>query len=89
MLAKSNLLLEIEETILVLIEVGEHVEALSLADVVDHVVLEELIDIVSANFSQLHAIDSLEGGPGLEAVLFGQLLSLFLYDLFVFWDWLE
>ena len=44
--APLNLLLKVEEAILVLIEVGEHVEALSLADVVDHVVLQKLIDIV-------------------------------------------
>ena len=34
-----NLLLEIEETILILVKVGEHVEALSLTDVVDHIIL--------------------------------------------------
>ena len=83
MLAKGNLLLEIEETILVLIEVGEHVEALGLADVVDHVVLEELVDVVRRNLSQLHSIDTLEGCPRLESVLLGELLSLFLDDLFV------
>ena len=74
-----NLLLEIEETILILVKVGEHVEALSLTDVVDHIILQELIDVVCGDLAELHAIDSLEGGPGLEAVLFGQLLSLFFY----------
>jgi hypothetical protein len=41
-----NLLLKVEETVLVLVEVAEHVEALGLADVVDHVVLQELVDVV-------------------------------------------
>ena len=83
------LLLEIEEAILVLIEVGEHVEALSLTDVVDHVVLEELVDVVGANLAQLHAVDALEGSPGLETVLLGELLSLLLHNLLVLRDRLE
>ena len=34
-----NLLLEIKETILILVKVGKHVKALSLTDVVDHIIL--------------------------------------------------
>ena len=83
------LLLEIEEAILVLIEVGEHVEALSFTNVVDHVVLKELVDVVGADLSQLHAVDALEGSPGLETVLLGELLSLLLHDLLVLRDRLE
>ena len=79
-----NLLLEIEETILILVKVGEHVEALSLTDVVDHIILQELVDVICRDFAELHAIDSLEGGPWLEPVLLGQLLALFLYDLLIF-----
>ena len=83
------LLLKIEEAILVLIEVGEHVEALSFTNVVDHVVLEELVDVVGADLSQLHAVDALEGSPGFETVLLGELLSLLLHDLLVLRDRLE
>ena len=83
------LLLEIEEAILVLIEVGEHVEALSFTNVVYHVVLKELVDVVGADLSQLHAVDALEGSPGLETVLLGELLSLLLHDLLVLRDRLE
>ena len=43
---KTHLLLKVKEAILVFVEIGEHVEALSLTDVVDHVVLQKLIDVV-------------------------------------------
>ena len=79
-----NLLLEIEETILILVKVGEHVEALSLTDVVDHIILQELVDVICGDLAELHAINSLEGGPWLEPVLLSQLLALFLYDLLIF-----
>ena len=46
-------------------------EALSLTDVVNHVVLEELVDVVGGYLPKLHAIDSFEGGPGFETMLFG------------------
>ena len=59
-------------------------EALSLTDVVYHVVLQELVDIVRRDLAELHAINSLEGGPWLEPVLLGQLLALLLYDLLIF-----
>ena len=83
------LLLKIEETILVLVKVGEHVEAFGLTDVVHHVVLEELVDVVGRNFAQLHAIDALESCPGLKSMLFGQLLALLFDDLLVFRDCLK
>ena len=70
-LDKNYLLLEVEEAIFVLIEVGEHVEALSFTDVVNHVVLEELVDVVGADLAQLHAVNAFEGSPGLEPVLLG------------------
>ena len=70
-LDKNYLLLEVEEAIFVLIEVGEHVEALSFTNVVDHVVLEELVDVVGADLAQLHAVNAFEGSPGLEPVLLG------------------
>ena len=85
----QHLLLKIEETILIFIEIGEHMEALSLTYVVDHIVLQKLIDVVGRNFAQLHSIDSLEGRPGLKTVLLGQLLSLLFDDLLVFRDRLE
>ena len=44
---EGYLLLIVEEAVLILVEVGEHVEALGLADVIYHVVLEELVDVVS------------------------------------------
>ena len=47
----SHLLLEVKEAVFVLVEVGEHVEALSLADVVHHVVLKKLIDVVGTNLA--------------------------------------
>ena len=78
-----NLLLKVEETVFVLVEVAEHVEALGLADVVDHVVLQELVDVVGRNFAQLHPVDALEGRPRLKAGLFGELLTLLLDDFFV------
>ena len=79
-----NLLLEIEETILILVKVGEHVEALSLTDVVDHIILQELVDVICRDFAELHAIDSFKGGPWLKPVLLGKLLALFLNDLLIF-----
>ena len=45
------LLLKVKETILVLVKIGEHMETLSFTDVVDHIVLQELIDVVGRNFS--------------------------------------
>lgn len=42
----AYLLLKVEEAVLILVEVGEHMEALGLADVVHHVVLQELVDVV-------------------------------------------
>ena len=81
-----HLLLEVKKTVLILVKITEHVETLSLADIVDHVVLEELIDIVGGDLAQLHAVDALEGSPGLEAVLLGQLLALLLHDLLVLRD---
>ena len=84
-----DLLLEVKEAVLVLVKVGEHVEALSLADIVHKVVLQELVDVIGRDLAQLHAVDALEGRPRLEALLLGQLLSLLLDDLFVFRDGLE
>ena len=78
--------MEIEEAVLVFVKVAEHVEALSLADVVDQVVLQELVDIVGRDLAQLHTIDSFEGRPWLEPLLLGQLLSLLLDDLLVLGD---
>ena len=86
---RRNLLLKVKESILVLVEIGEHVEALSLTDVVDHVVLQKLIDVVCWYFAQLHSIDAFEGRPGLKTVLLGQLLSLLFDDLLVFRNRLE
>ena len=77
------LLLEVKESILVLVEVCEHVEALSFTDVVDHVVLEELVDVIGADLAQLHPIDALESRPGFETVLLGELLALLFYDFFI------
>ncbi len=45
------LLLEIKEAIFIFVEVGEHVEALSFADVVDHVVVQELVDVVGGDLA--------------------------------------
>ena len=81
-----HLLLEVEKTVLILVEITEHMETLSLADIVHHVVLEELIDIVGGDLAQLHAVDALESSPGLEPVLLSQLLALLLHDLFILRD---
>ena len=70
------LLLKVKETILILVKIGEHMETLSFTDVVDHIVLQELIDVVGRNFSQLHAVNSLECSPGLEPMLLCELLPL-------------
>ena len=75
--------MKVEEAIFVLIKVCEHMEALSFTDVVDHVVLKELVDVVGGDFSQLHPVDSLEGCPRFKAVLLRQLLPLLLDDLLV------
>ena len=64
-------------------------EALGLADIVDHVVLKELVYIVCRYFSKLHAIDTFKGGPWLEAVLFCELLALLFDDFFVLRDRLQ
>ena len=64
-------------------------EAFGLTDIVHHVVLQELVDVVGGNLAQLHSVYALEGSPGLEAMLFGQLLPLFLDDLLVLGDRLE
>jgi len=64
-------------------------EALGFTDVVDHVVMQELVDVVGGNFPQLHPIDSLESCPGLEPMLLGQLLPLLFDDFFVFRDRLQ
>ena len=45
------LLLIVKEAVLVLVEVGEHMEALGFADVVHHVVLEKLIDVIGADLA--------------------------------------
>jgi len=39
-------ILKIEETVLVFVEVAEHMEAFSFTDVVHHVVLQELVYVV-------------------------------------------
>lgn len=44
-------ILIVKEAVLVLVEVGEHMEALSFADVVHHVVLKKLIDVVGTNLA--------------------------------------
>ena len=64
-------------------------EALSFTDVIDHVVLEELVDVVGGNFSKLHAIDSFKGCPRFKTMLFGKLLPLFFYNLFILRNRLE
>ena len=84
-----DLLLEIEETVLIFVKVSEHVEALSLTDVVHHVVLQELVDVVRRDLSKLHPIDSLESCPWFETMLLGKLLSLFFDNFFVLRDGLE
>ena len=75
--------MEVEEAILVLIEEAEHVEALSFADVVYHVVLQELVDVISRYFAQLHAVDTLEGRPWFKALLLGKLLALLFHDFLI------
>ena len=75
--------MKIKETILIFVEIGKHMKTFSFTDIVDHIVLEELVDVVRRNLSQLHSIDTLAGCPRLKSVLLGELLSLFLDDLFV------
>ena len=45
-ITQMYLLLKIEETVLVFVEVAEHMEAFSFTDVVHHVVLQELVYVV-------------------------------------------
>ena len=66
---RVNLLCEVQESVLVLVKVVEHVEALLLRDVVHHVVLQKLVDIVSTDFAKTHPVDPLEGCPRFESVL--------------------
>lgn len=54
-----------------------------LLDVVDHVVDQELVDVVGTYLPDTHSVDSLECAPWFESFLSCQILSLFLYDLFV------
>ena len=60
--------------------------AFQLAKIVHHVVFEERVDVVGTYLAEACAIDSLKGGPGLEAMLLGELLPLLLHDVFVFAD---
>ena len=78
--------MEVEETILVLVEIAKHVEAFSFADVVHHVVLQELVDIIGGDLAKLHSVDALESSPGLKAMLLGQLLALLLDNLLILSD---
>ena len=64
-------------------------ETLSLTYVIDHIVLQELINIISWYLAQLHAVDPLEGCPGFKSVLLGQLLALLFHDLLVLTDGLK
>lgn len=64
-------------------------EALELAEVVDHVLAQEAVDVVGAEFAKTRAIQALKGGPRFEAVLRGELLALLLDDIFVLANSLE
>ena len=80
------LLLEIKKPVFIFIKIAKHMEAFCFTDVIDHIILQKLIDIVGRNFTQLHPVDAFEGGPWLETMLFGQLLALLFNNLFVFSD---
>ena len=43
--------MKVKEPVLVLVKVGEHVEAFCFADVVYEVVLQELIDVVGGDLA--------------------------------------
>ena len=44
---------------------------LNLLDVVHHVVLEELVDVILADLANTHAINPPEGSPRLKPLLLG------------------
>ena len=79
----AHLLSEVQEAIFILVKEVEHVEALLLRDVVHHVVLQELVDVVGANLAETHAVDSLEGCPRLESMLLRKLLALLFHYFFI------
>ena len=81
---QKYLLLKVKEAVLILVEIGEHVEAFSFAYVIDHVVLKELVDVICGNFSKLHSVNSFKGCPGFKSMLFCQLLPLLLHDFLIF-----
>ena len=67
---RECLLRELKETIFILVEIVEHVENLRLLNIVYHVVIQELVNVISTDLAKSHPIDSLECGPWFKAFLF-------------------
>ena len=60
--------------------------AFHLAKVVHMVLFQEHVDVVGRDLAKTRSVQALESSPRLESVLMGELLSLFLNDLFVLAD---
>ena len=58
-------------------------EAFAILDVVDHVFLQEGVDIECADLALAVAVDAFEGGPWLEVALLCELYALLFNDLLV------
>ena len=58
-------------------------EALSFGNIIDHVVLQKLVDVVGTDLAKTITVDSLEGSPRFKSGLFRQLLALFFDYFFV------
>ena len=67
---REYLLRELKETIFILVEIVEHVENLRLLNVVNHVVIQELVNVIGTDLTKSYPIDPLECGPWFKAFLF-------------------
>ena len=59
-----------QETVFIFVEIVEHMENLCLLDIVYHIFVEELVDVIGADLATSHLIDSLKGCPRLKTFLF-------------------
>ena len=66
---REYLLRELKETIFILVEIVEHVENLRLLNVVNHVVIQELVNVIGTDLAKSHPIDPLECSPWFKAFL--------------------
>jgi hypothetical protein len=85
----SDLLCKLEISIAVFVEVVEHMQAISLFEVINHVFSQEAVDVVSAYLLVAISVNPLEGSPWFEAFLFCKLDTLLFNNLLVFGDGFE